>query len=71
MPKLLEIAGAIKGTLNGDAKLEIAGLAPYDNATPGSLTVAYDAKALAIVEAGLAEKVLPLQDISKQIVSHV
>lgn len=58
MYALAEIAERLSGELHGPGELKVAGLGPYDAAEAGQLVVAFDERALGLVEAGAAAAVV-------------
>jgi UDP-3-O-[3-hydroxymyristoyl] glucosamine N-acyltransferase len=58
MYALAEIADRLSGELHGSGELEVGGLGPYDAAEEGQLVVAFDERALKLVEAGSAAAVV-------------
>jgi len=67
MPTLAEIAKVVEGELHGSPELEITGLGPYDEAGSGQLAVAFNRRALAVVEAGEAAAVVVPDGLTTQL----
>ncbi len=58
MYALAEIADRLGGELHGPGEIRVGGLGPYDEAQEGQLVVAFDERALKLVEAGKASAVV-------------
>jgi len=67
MPKLSEIAAALEGELHGPADLEIAMVGPHTAAESGQIAVAFNAKALAQVEATQASAVVLPENLASKL----